>query len=170
MVTTQKNVQEVGREMCESKVVRKVSFTGSTAVAKSLYSMSASTMKRCVFSSFRFFCSGAFIHSVKRISIEAGGNAPFIVFDDADIEKAVEGSIQSSCRALVIFMLHRPGAIICKFRASGQTCVCANRIYVQSSVYADFASRLAEKVAGFKVGNGLDETTYVHSTRAIVRP
>jgi succinate-semialdehyde dehydrogenase/glutarate-semialdehyde dehydrogenase len=121
MVTTQKNVQEVGREMCESKVVRKVSFTGSTAVAKSLYSMSASTLKK--------------------ISIEAGGNAPFIVFDDADIDKAVEG------------------AIICKFRGSGQTCVCANRIYVQSSVYADFASRLAEKVAAFKIGNGLDETT-----------
>ncbi|KAF8550498.1 succinate semialdehyde dehydrogenase [Imleria badia] len=121
MVTTQKNVQEVGREMCESKDVRKVSFTGSTAVAKSLYSMSASTLKK--------------------MSIEAGGNSPFIVFDDADIEKAVEG------------------AILCKFRASGQTCVCANRIYVQSSVYADFASRLAEKVVAFKIGNGLDATT-----------
>ncbi|KAF8138775.1 Aldehyde/histidinol dehydrogenase [Boletus edulis] len=118
MVTTQKNVQEVGREMCESKVVRKVSFTGSTPVAKSLYRMSASTLKK--------------------MSIEAGGNSPFIVFDDADIENA---------------------SILCKFRGSGQTCVCANRIYVQSSVYADFASRLAEKVATFKVGNGLDETT-----------
>jgi len=75
------------------------------------------------------------------MSIEAGGNAPFIVFDDADIEKAVEGAISA------------------KFRGSGQACVCANRIYVQSSVYADFASRLAEKVAAFKVGNGLDETT-----------
>jgi len=121
MVTTQKNVQVVGREMCESKAVRKFSFTGSTAVAKLLYSMSASTLKK--------------------MSIEAGGNAPFIVFDDADIEKAVEGAISA------------------KFRGSGQACVCANRIYVQSSVYADFASRLAEKVAAFKVGNGLDETT-----------
>ncbi|KIJ69891.1 hypothetical protein HYDPIDRAFT_104549 [Hydnomerulius pinastri MD-312] len=121
IVTTQKNVNEVGREMCVSKTVRKVSFTGSTPVAKALYGMAASTLKK--------------------ISIEAGGNAPFIVFDDADIDKAVEG------------------AIACKFRGSGQTCVCANRIYVQSSVYADFASRLAEKVAAFKVGNGLDEKT-----------
>jgi len=76
-----------------------------------------------------------------RIAIEAGGNSPFIVFDDADIDKAVEG------------------AIACKFRSSSQTCVCANRIYVQSSVYADFASKLAEKVATLKVGNGLDETS-----------
>ncbi|KAH7931169.1 succinic semialdehyde dehydrogenase [Leucogyrophana mollusca] len=121
IVTTQKNVLEVGREMCESKTVKKVSFTGSTAVAKTLYEMSASTLKK--------------------VSIEAGGNAPFIVFDDADIDAAVEG------------------AIACKFRGSGQTCVCANRIYVQSSVYADFASRLAEKVSAFKVGNGLDEKT-----------
>ncbi|KAG2155128.1 Aldehyde/histidinol dehydrogenase [Suillus bovinus] len=121
IVTTQKNVIEVGREMCENKIVRKVSFTGSTPVAKSLYGMAASTLKK--------------------VSIEAGGNAPFIVFDDADIDKAVEG------------------AIACKFRGSGQTCVCANRIYVQSSVYADFASKLAEKVTAFKVGNGLDETT-----------
>ncbi|KAH7887445.1 Aldehyde/histidinol dehydrogenase [Phlebopus sp. FC_14] len=121
MVTTQKNVNEVAREMCENKIVRKVSFTGSTPVAKSLYGMAASTMKK--------------------ISIEAGGNAPFIVFDDADVDKAVEG------------------AILCKFRASGQTCVCANRIYVQSAVYADFASRLAEKVVAFKVGNGLHENT-----------
>lgn len=76
-----------------------------------------------------------------RLSIEAGGNAPFIVFDDADIDAAVAG------------------AIVCKFRGSGQTCVCANRIYVHSSVYADFASKLAEKVAAFKVGNGLDKDT-----------
>ncbi|KAH7912972.1 Aldehyde/histidinol dehydrogenase [Hygrophoropsis aurantiaca] len=121
IVTTQKNVIEVGREMCESKIVKKVSFTGSTAVAKTLYGMSTSTLKK--------------------VSIEAGGNAPFIVFDDADIDAAVEG------------------AIACKFRGSGQTCVCANRIYVQSSVYADFASRLAEKVSAFKVGNGLDGKT-----------
>ena len=96
------------------------------------------------------------------MSIEAGGNAPFIVFDDADIDKAVEGSILISRGANPVRSCYsRPGAIICKFRGSGQACVCANRIYVQSSVYADFASRLAEKVAAFKVGNGLDETTYV---------
>jgi len=74
-----------------------------------------------------------------RVSFEAGGNAPFIVFDDADIDEAVAA------------------AIVCKFRGSGQTCICANRIYVQASVYAEFASRLAEKVAAFKVGNGLED-------------
>ncbi|EIW76257.1 succinate-semialdehyde dehydrogenase [Coniophora puteana RWD-64-598 SS2] len=121
VVTTQKNVADVGREMCENKIVKKVSFTGSTNVAKLLYGLSASTLKK--------------------VSLEAGGNAPFIVFDDADIDKAVEG------------------AIACKFRGSGQTCVCANRIYVQSGVYADFASRLAEKVSAFKVGNGMDDKT-----------
>ncbi|KAF9816508.1 hypothetical protein IEO21_04036 [Rhodonia placenta] len=121
VVTTQANVHEVGREMCENPLVKKVTFTGSTPVAKALYMMAASTLKK--------------------VSIEAGGNAPFIVFDDADIDAAVEG------------------AIACKFRQSGQTCVCANRFYVQDSVYADFASRLAEKVAAFKVGNGLDGDT-----------
>ncbi|KAI0307131.1 Aldehyde/histidinol dehydrogenase [Multifurca ochricompacta] len=119
VVTTQKNVNDVAKEMCESKTVKKVTFTGSTPVAKLLYKMAAST--------------------IKKISIEAGGNAPFIVFDDANIEQAVEG------------------AILCKFRGTGQTCVCANRIYVQSNVYAEFASRLAERVAAFKVGNGLEE-------------
>lgn len=96
------------------------------------------------------------------MSIEAGGNSPFIVFDDADIDKAVEGNMPTSREAQSFFLLKLYlGAILSKFRASGQTCVCANRIYVQSSVYADFASRLAEKVAAFKVGNGLDDTTYV---------
>ncbi|KAF8165723.1 succinate-semialdehyde dehydrogenase [Crassisporium funariophilum] len=121
IVTTQKNVVEVGKEMCENKIVKKVSFTGSTPVAKLLYGMAATTLKK--------------------VSLEAGGNAPFIVFDDANIDEAVEA------------------AILCKFRGSGQTCVCANRIYVQSSVYADFASRLAERVATFKVGNGLEADT-----------
>ncbi|KAK0198537.1 succinate-semialdehyde dehydrogenase [Armillaria mellea] len=121
MVTTEKNVITVGRELCENKAIRKISFTGSTPVAKLLYGLAASTLKK--------------------ISLEAGGNAPFIVFDDANIEEAVEA------------------AILCKFRGSGQTCVCANRIYVQSNVYAEFASRLTEKVAAFKVGNGLDEQT-----------
>ncbi|PPR05218.1 hypothetical protein CVT26_012294 [Gymnopilus dilepis] len=121
IVTTQKNVIEVGKEMCENKAVRKVSFTGSTPVAKLLYGLASSTLKK--------------------VSIEAGGNAPFIVFDDANIDEAVNA------------------AIVCKFRGSGQTCVCANRIYVQSSVYAEFTSRLAERVAQFKVGNGLEEGT-----------
>ncbi|TBU44374.1 succinic semialdehyde dehydrogenase [Dichomitus squalens] len=121
VVTTQANVNEVGREMCENTAVKKVSFTGSTPVAKMLYGLASTTLKK--------------------VSIEAGGNAPFIVFDDADIDAAVEG------------------VIACKFRGTGQTCVCANRIYVQSSVYAEFASRLAEKVAAFKVGNGLDKDT-----------
>ncbi|KAI0758000.1 succinic semialdehyde dehydrogenase [Fomes fomentarius] len=121
VVTTQANVVEVGRELCENNVVKKVSFTGSTPVAKLLYGLASSTLKK--------------------VSIEAGGNAPFIVFDDADIDAAVAG------------------AITCKFRGTGQTCVCANRIYVQSSIYAEFASRLAEKVAAFKVGNGLDKDT-----------
>ncbi|TFK25993.1 succinate-semialdehyde dehydrogenase [Coprinopsis marcescibilis] len=119
IVTTQKNVIEVGRELCENKAIKKVSFTGSTPVAKLLYGMAASTLKK--------------------VSLEAGGNAPFIVFDDANIDEAVEA------------------AIFCKFRGSGQTCVCANRIYVQSGVYAEFASRLSERVAEFKVGNGLEE-------------
>ncbi|KAI0794776.1 succinic semialdehyde dehydrogenase [Fomes fomentarius] len=130
VVTTQANVVEVGRELCENNVVKKVSFTGSTPVAKLLYGLASSTLKK--------------------VSIEAGGNAPFIVFDDADINAAVAG------------------AITCKFRGTGQTCVCAHRIYVQSSIYAEFASRLAEKVAAFKVGNGLDKDTSVHSTRSPV--
>ncbi|KAI0034090.1 succinic semialdehyde dehydrogenase [Vararia minispora EC-137] len=121
IVTTQKNVSEVAKEMCENKTVKKVSFTGSTTVAKLLTRMAAGTLKK--------------------VSMEAGGNAPFIVFDDADIDAAVEG------------------AILCKFRGSGQTCVCANRIFVHSSVYAEFASRLAEKIATFKLGSGLDEQT-----------
>ncbi|QRV87821.1 aldehyde dehydrogenase family protein [Ceratobasidium sp. AG-Ba] len=121
IVTTDKYIKDVGKELCESKDVKKVSFTGSTPVAKLLSQQASSTLKK--------------------VSWEAGGNAPFIVFDDADIEKAVEG------------------AIACKFRGSGQTCVCANRIYVQSSVYADFAAQLAEKVDAFKIGNGMDPKT-----------
>ncbi|THH27639.1 hypothetical protein EUX98_g6546 [Antrodiella citrinella] len=121
VITTSANVAEVGKELCENPIVKKISFTGSTPVAKLLSGYAATTLKK--------------------VSIEAGGNAPFIVFDDADIDAAVAG------------------AIACKFRGSGQTCVCANRIYVQSSIYAEFASRLAEKVAAFKVGNGLESDT-----------
>jgi len=121
VVTTDKHVKEVGLEICTNSEVKKISFTGSTAVGKLLMEQSSNT--------------------VKNVSLELGGNAPFIVFDDADIDLAVEGAIAS------------------KFRGSGQTCICANRIYVQSSIYAEFASRLTDKVSGFKVGNGFDTKT-----------
>jgi succinate-semialdehyde dehydrogenase/glutarate-semialdehyde dehydrogenase len=91
-----------------------------------------------------------------RVSIEAGGNAPFIVFDDADMDQAVEGGLPD-CDQKSLASSWMKGAILCKFRGSGQTCVCANRIYVQSNVHAEFASRLAERVAAFKVGYGLEE-------------
>ncbi|KAF8530918.1 succinic semialdehyde dehydrogenase [Gautieria morchelliformis] len=119
VVTTLENVKTVAAELCENKIVKKVTFTGSTAVAKLLNQQAAGTMKK--------------------VTLEAGGNAPFIIFDDADIDEAVAT------------------AILCKFRVSGQACVCANRIYVQSSIYAEFAARLTEKVAAFKVGDGLQE-------------
>lgn len=109
---------EIGLEMCTSKIVRKVSFTGSTEVGRILLRQSADT--------------------VKKLSLELGGNAPFIVFDDADVDAAVEG------------------ALLSKYRNAGQTCVCANRIYVQDGVYDQFASKLAAKVAEFKVGAGTE--------------
>ncbi|UHM91805.1 NAD-dependent succinate-semialdehyde dehydrogenase [Rahnella victoriana] len=106
-----------------SDAVRKVSFTGSTAIGKTLVRNSADIMKK--------------------VSMELGGNAPYIVFDDADIEAAVQG------------------AITCKFRNSGQVCVCINRIYVQDGVYEAFTSRLVEEVRKLKVGNGMDEGVIV---------
>jgi succinate-semialdehyde dehydrogenase/glutarate-semialdehyde dehydrogenase len=109
----------IGGEMTSNPIVRKLSFTGSTEVGRLLYGQCAPT--------------------VKKLSLELGGNAPFIVFDDADLDAAVEG------------------AMISKYRNTGQTCVCANRLYVQDSVYEAFAQRLAAKVAGLKVGNGMDE-------------
>ena len=109
---------EIGMEMCTNPVVRKVSFTGSTEVGRILLRQSADT--------------------VKKLSLELGGNAPFIVFDDADLDAAVEGAIAS------------------KYRNAGQTCVCANRLYVQAGVYDEFARRLAAKVAEFKVGQGTE--------------
>ncbi|CAB4420859.1 unnamed protein product [Rhizophagus irregularis] len=121
VVTTDKHIKEVGLELCTNLDVKKISFTGSSAVGKLLMEQSSSTLKN--------------------ISLELGGNAPFIIFDDADIDSAVEG------------------AIACKFRAMGQACIAANRIYVQSSIYAEFASRLADKVSGFQVGNGFDPKT-----------
>jgi succinate-semialdehyde dehydrogenase / glutarate-semialdehyde dehydrogenase len=109
---------EIGLEMCTNPTVRKVSFTGSTEVGRILLRQSADT--------------------VKKLSLELGGNAPFIVFDDADIDAAVEGALAS------------------KYRNAGQTCVCANRLYVQEGVYDEFARRLADKVSQFKVGSGVE--------------
>ena len=109
---------EIGLEMCTNPVVRKVSFTGSTEVGRILLRQSADT--------------------IKKLSLELGGNAPFIVFDDADLDAAVEGAIAS------------------KYRNAGQTCVCANRLYVQAGVHDAFADRLARRVAQFKVGAGTE--------------
>ena len=108
----------IGQEMCASPTVKKVTFTGSTEVGRILMRQSADT--------------------IKKLSLELGGNAPFIVFDDADLDAAAEGALAS------------------KYRNAGQTCVCANRIYVQDSVYDKFAQKLAEKVRTFKVGRGMD--------------
>ncbi|HEY5754852.1 MAG TPA: NADP-dependent succinate-semialdehyde dehydrogenase [Steroidobacter sp.] len=113
----------IGGEFTSNPLVRKLTFTGSTPVGKLLMSQCAGT--------------------VKKVSLELGGNAPFIVFDDADLEPAVNGAIAS------------------KYRNAGQTCVCANRIYVQSGIYDRFAARLAEKVSAMKVGNGLDQGTVI---------
>ena len=111
--------EEIGKELTSNPTVRKLSFTGSTAVGKLLMAQCAGTMKRT--------------------SMELGGNAPFIVFDDADLDAAVEG------------------AMTCKFRNAGQTCVCANRILVQEGVYDAFAEKLAGAVAGIKMGDGTEE-------------
>jgi succinate-semialdehyde dehydrogenase / glutarate-semialdehyde dehydrogenase len=108
----------IGKELTGNPAVRKIGFTGSTAVGKLLMAQSAAT--------------------VKKVSLELGGNAPFIVFDDADIDAAVEG------------------AIISKYRNSGQTCVCANRFYVQDGVYDAFAAKLAVAVGKLKVGHGTE--------------
>jgi succinate-semialdehyde dehydrogenase / glutarate-semialdehyde dehydrogenase len=109
---------EVGQVLCSSDVVRHLSFTGSTEVGRILARQCAPT--------------------VKKISLELGGNAPFIVFDDADIESAVEG------------------AMVSKYRNAGQTCVCANRFYVQAGVYDRFVEQLAAKARGIQVGNGFE--------------
>jgi len=118
-VVTTTHSKEVGEELTTSPLVRKFSFTGSTGVGKQLIRQCAST--------------------VKRVSMELGGNAPFIVFDDADIDAAVQG------------------AVISKYRNAGQTCVCANRIYVQAGVYDDFVDKFTEAVGKMKVGRGEEE-------------
>ncbi len=118
IVTTQ-HAPAVGKELTENPIVRKLSFTGSTAVGKLLTAACAGTMKK--------------------VSMELGGNAPFIVFDDADLDSAVLGAMAS------------------KYRNAGQTCVCANRLLVQDKVYDAFAEKLAVAVSKLKVGNGMDE-------------
>lgn len=118
VITTLKNTPEVGQELCTNPDVRKVSFTGSTGVGKLLMKQASGTLKK--------------------LSFELGGNAPFIVFDDADLDVAVAGAVAS------------------KFRSSGQTCVCANRIFVQKGIYDAFAQAFAAKVKEFKVGNGFE--------------
>ncbi len=111
----------IGKELTGNPLVRKITFTGSTRTGKILLKQAAGT--------------------VKKVSMELGGNAPFIVFDDADVEAAVSG------------------AMLAKFRNSGQTCVCTNRFYAQSKIYDKFVERLAEEAAKLTVGNGLDDGT-----------
>ena len=120
-IVTTTDASETGKEFCENPTVRKLSFTGSTNVGRILLRQAADQVMKC--------------------SMELGGNAPFIVFDDADLDAAVEG------------------AIMCKFRNNGQTCVCANRIYVQAGVYDAFAAKLKEAVGKLKVGDGLEDGT-----------
>lgn len=112
---------EIGKVFCEHPSVRVISFTGSTAVGKKLLAATAP--------------------HVKKLALELGGNAPFIVFEDADLDKAVEHLMQN------------------KFRGAGQTCVCANRVYVQRAIADAFAGKVAERVNSLKVGNGLEEGT-----------
>jgi succinate-semialdehyde dehydrogenase / glutarate-semialdehyde dehydrogenase len=118
-VITSKSSSEIGKEFCSNEKVRKITFTGSTEVGRILMRQSAD--------------------QVKKTSMELGGNAPFIVFDDADLDAAVEG------------------AMISKYRNNGQTCVCANRIYVQAGVYDAFAEKLAAAVSKMKVGDGFED-------------
>jgi succinate-semialdehyde dehydrogenase/glutarate-semialdehyde dehydrogenase len=117
-IVPSKSSSEIGKEFCENPVIRKLTFTGSTEVGRILLKQAADQVMKC--------------------SMELGGNAPFIVFDDADLDAAVEG------------------AIACKFRNNGQTCVCANRIYVQDGVYDAFAQKLATRLGKMKVGDGLE--------------
>jgi succinate-semialdehyde dehydrogenase / glutarate-semialdehyde dehydrogenase len=115
------SANEIGAEMTSNPIVRKLTFTGSTAVGKKLMAQCATTMKK--------------------VSLELGGNAPFIVFDDANLDAAVQGAIAS------------------KYRNTGQTCVCANRLLVQDGVYEDFAGKLVDAVALLRIGDGLKGAT-----------
>lgn len=120
-IITTNDSSSVGKALCESPDVRKISFTGSTEVGRILYRQSGDT--------------------IKKISLELGGNAPFIIFDDADLERAVQQTI---------------GA---KFRNAGQTCICANRIFVHENIMDDYTKKLKEAVEDLTLGNGLDEKT-----------
>ena len=113
--------EEIGAKLTSDPIVRKLTFTGSTAVGKLL-------MKQCA-------------GTIKKLSLELGGNAPFIVFSDADIDEAVTGAVTS------------------KYRSSGQTCVCTNRFFVQETIYEEFAKKLVETVENLKVGNGMERDT-----------
>ncbi|PPR46832.1 MAG: Glutarate-semialdehyde dehydrogenase DavD [Alphaproteobacteria bacterium MarineAlpha5_Bin9] len=113
------DAEKIGKELCSNSLVRKISFTGSTEVGKILLKQSAPT--------------------VKKVSLELGGHAPFIAFEDCDIDEAVTGAIQS------------------KFRNTGQTCVCANRIFIHEKIYEIFIKKFTEEVSKIKVGNGLEE-------------
>lgn len=115
------DAREISTTFAENALVRKISFTGSTDVGAAIYRQSAT--------------------QIKKLSLELGGNAPFIVFDDADLDKAVDGLMAS------------------KFRNSGQTCVCTNRVYVQAAIYDEFATKVAQKVSMLRLGNGLHEDT-----------
>lgn len=119
VVTSKKLTPLLGQTLCESKKVRKLTFTGSTKIGKILMKQSASTLKK--------------------LSMELGGNAPFLVFEDCDLDKAVKE------------------VIACKFRSLGQTCVCTNRVYVQSTIIDEFSKRLAAEVQKFVIGNPFDE-------------
>ncbi len=118
-IVTSSRSSDIGKEFCENPLIRKLTFTGSTEVGRILLRQAADQVLKC--------------------SMELGGNAPFIVFDDADLDAAVEGAMAS------------------KFRNNGQTCVCANRIYVQAGVYDEFARRLAVAVDKLRVGDGLED-------------
>lgn len=124
IVTALQNTPQLGLALCESDVVKKISFTGSTRVGKLLFKQSASTLKK--------------------LSLELGGNASFIVFDDADLETAIAS------------------LLIAKFKVTGQTCVCANRIFVQEGIYEKFSRRFVEEVRKFRVGNSLVDDSVTH--------
>ena len=125
-IVTTNNPKAVGEEFTTNPTVKKLSFTGSTEIGKLLYAACAPT--------------------VKKISLELGGNAPFIVFDDADVDAAVDGAIAS------------------KYRNSGQTCICSNRFYVQAGVYDAFVEKYASRVAALPVGDGFEDEISNRST------
>ena len=123
MITSLSTVAQVGEELCKNPKVHKVSFTGSTRVGRILMQQASGTLKK--------------------LSLELGGNSPFIVFDDAKMSTAVEA------------------AILAKFRNSGQTCVTANRVFVQAGIYDEFAKQLTEKIKTLKVGAGTEDGVFV---------